>query len=359
MADPLPTPDENPTRGPVPWEERLRLIIPSTGALTEGTLDLLSAADARVNRVSSRRYAATIPSMPGIRVNYQRQSNITTLLDLGSADLGIVGRDRFFESRREGGETLILAPDLQFGRSRLRIAVSDSWTNVRTIGDLAERAVGMNNRGRPLRVATKYPRLVRRFLQRRGVAFFELVEIDGALEAAPRLGYADVIADISDTGNTLRENELRPIRGGIVRRSVAVLVGNGKNLADSDIKLETAKALLERIEASLEAREYRRVTANVRGDSEQSVADRLLQTPELAGTTGPTVSKVWTSDAESWFAVQVVVPREHVQAVVNRLRAIGGGTSTVTELDFLYRPTSELSADLDQQLADMRAAGEI
>lgn len=343
----------------VPWEDRLRLLIPSTGALYEGTLDLLASADATVNRVSSRRYAANIPSMPGIRVNYQRQSNITTLLDLGSADLGIVGRDRYLESRREGGETLILAPDLQFGRSRLRIAVPETWNEVISIAELAEKAVGLNERGRPLRIATKFPRLVRRFLQRRGIAFFDLVEIDGALEAAPRLGYADAIADISDTGNTLRENGLRAIRGGIVRRSVAVLVANGKNLADSGIKLQVAKTILERIEASLEARDYRRVTANVRGDSEQQLADRLLQNPELAGTTGPTISKVWTNGRQNWFAVQVVVRKERVQDVIDRLRSIGGGTSTVNELDFIYRPASELCAALDRQLEEMRAAGEI
>lgn len=338
---------------------RLRLVIPSAGALYDGTLRLLAAADAQVSRVNTRRYTATIPSLPGIEVIYQRQSDITMLLDRGHADLGILGRDRYLESRQEDGVLLMLASNLGYGRSKLQIAVEDAWTETRSIHDLADVASDLNERGRPIRIATKYPRLVRRFLQRKGIAFFDLVEINGALEAAPRIGFAEAIADISDTGNTLRENNLRPLIDGTVAESNAILVGNAKSLAASQAKLATAKSLLERIEANLNARDFRRVTANVRGDSEDAVAKLVLQAPELAGMTGPTVSRVWTSDDSSWFGVQVVVRKNDVQRVVDHLRGIGGASSAVTEVPFLYPPRCVLYSSLLANLDKLRAAGEI
>lgn len=337
----------------------LRLVIPSTGALYDGTLRLLESADARVSRVNSRRYTATIPSMPGIEVIYQRQSDITMLLDRGNADIGILGRDRYLEARQEDGVLLVLAPDLKYGQSRLQIAVPESWSDARSIYDLAEIASDLNERGRPVRIATKYPRLVRRFLQQQGITFFDLVEINGALEAAPRIGFADAIADISDTGNTLRENNLRPLTDGTVAESNAIMVGNAQSLAASGTKLNSAKQLLERIEGSLEARDFRRVTANVRGESEQSVAELVLQAPELSGMTGPTVSKVWTSEGGGWYGVQVVVRTADVERVVDHLRTIGGGMSAVTELAFIYRPKCALYAELQHNLGVLRAAGEI
>ena len=235
--------------------DSLRLAIPSTGALHDGTGRLLESSDAAVSRVNTRRYTAEMPSIPGIEVIYQRQSDITSLVDSGNADLGIVGLDRYLESRLEDGASVVLAPDLRFGRSELTIAVPEAWVDAMSIYDLADIALEFHEKGQSIRVATKYPRLVRRFLQRQGVTYFTLVQLNGALEAAPKIGFADVIADISDTGNTLRENNLRTLAGGVVTRSQAIMVGNAEMLAGSDAKLQLTRQLLERIEARLASRE--------------------------------------------------------------------------------------------------------
>lgn len=342
--------------------------MPSTGALHDGTGQLLESSDAAVSRVNTRRYTAEMPSIPGTEVIYQRQSDITSLVDGGNADIGIVGLDRYLESRLEDGSSLVLAPDLRFGRSRLCIAVPEAWIDATTIYDLADIALEFHGQGTAIRVATKYPRLVRRFLQRQGITYFTLVDINGALEAAPRIGYADVIADISDTGNTLRENNLRTLSGGVVIESQAIMIGNGELLSKSlnlpatlhrirRTKIQLVRQLLERIEARLASRNYRRVTANVRGESEEQVAELVLAVPELAGMTGPTVSRVYSADADNWYAVQVLARKEDIVRVVDHLRGLGGHGAAVTDLEFLYQAKCELFTNLVDNLNTMQAQG--
>ena len=328
----------------------LRLAIPSTGALEQGAGRLLGDSDAAVSRVNSRRYTATIPAIPGIEVIYQRQSDITTIVDSGNADLGIVGLDRYLESRLEDGDSLVVVPDLEYGNSRLAIAVPDSWLDITSMYDLSDLSLEFHERGRDLRVATKYPRLVKRFFNRRGINYFSMVAINGALEAAPRIGYADIIADISDTGNTLRENNLRTLVDGVAIESQAIMIGNAALLAQSEDKLTLTRRLLERIEARLRSRSYRRVTANVKGDSEGDIADMILASPDLAGMAGPTVSRVYTSDNNRWFAVQIVTKKNDVLRVVDHLRRLGGTGTAVSDLQFLYQSECTLYKKLIENL---------
>ncbi len=336
--------------------DTLRLAIPSTGALEKGAAQLLAESDAAVSRVNSRRYTAEIPSIPGVEVIYQRQSDITTIVDSGNADLGIVGLDRYLESRLEDGDTLVVAPDLEYGHSRLVIAVPDSWLDITSMYDLSDLSLEFHERGGDLRVATKYPRLVKRFFNRRGINYFSMVAINGALEAAPRIGYADIIADISDTGNTLRENNLRTLVDGVAMNSQAVMIGNAALLTESDDKLSLTRRLLERIEARLRSRSYRRVTANVKGDSEGDIAEMILASPDLAGMTGPTVSRVYTSDGDRWFAVQIVTRKQDVLRVVDHLRHLGGTGTAVSDLQFLYQSECSLYKKLVENLGQVNEA---
>ncbi len=336
--------------------DTLRLAIPSTGALEKGAAQLLADSDAAVSRVNSRRYTAEIPAIPGVEVIYQRQSDITTIVDSGNADLGIVGLDRYLESRLEDGETLVVAPDLEYGHSRLVIAVPDSWLDITSMYDLSDLSLEFHERGSDLRVATKYPRLVKRFFNRRGINYFSMVAINGALEAAPRIGYADIIADISDTGNTLRENNLRTLVDGTAMNSQAIMIGNAAHLAESEDKMSLTRRLLERIEARLRSRSYRRVTANVKGDSEGDIAEMILASPDLSGMAGPTVSRVYTSDGNRWFAVQIVTRKQDVLRVVDHLRRLGGTGTAVSDLQFLYQSECSLYKRLVENLNQFEEA---
>ena len=259
----------------------LRLALPSTGALFEGTSKLFSDCGLGIRRANSRRYTADIPQLPGVDVLFQRQSDITIEIDGGSADIGIVGLDRFYESRLERGETVLIHKDLGFGNSKLVIAVPDAWLDVTSMADLADIALEFRSKGRDLRIATKYQRLVKRFLNQNDVNYVSMVHVSGGLEAAPIIGYADVIADITATGRTLRENDLRILIDGTVMESQSVMVGNARTLANDQNKLQNIREILGKIDANLRTRDNQSISAKIEGQSESETAPQPIQQREL------------------------------------------------------------------------------
>ena len=259
----------------------LRLALPSTGALFEGTSKLFSDCGLSIRRANSRRYTADVPQLPGVDVLFQRQSDITIEIDGGSADIGIVGLDRFYESRLERGETVLIHKDLGFGNSKLVIAVPDAWLDVTSMADLADIALEFRSKGRDLRIASKYQRLVKRFLNQNDVNYVSMVHVSGGLEAAPIIGYADVIADITATGRTLRENDLRILIDGTVMESQSVMVGNARTLANDQNKLQNIREILGKIDANLRTRDNQSISAKIEGESEGETAPQPIQRREL------------------------------------------------------------------------------
>ena len=258
----------------------LRLALPSTGALFEGPSTLFSDCGLSIRRATSRRYTADVPQLPGVDVLFQRQSDITIEIDGGSADIGIVGLDRFYESRLERGETVLIHKDLGFGNSKLVIAVPDAWLDVTSMADLADIALEFRSKGRDLRIASKYQRLVKRFLNQNDVNYVSMVHVSGGLEAAPVIGYADVIADITATGRTLRENDLRILIDGTVMESQSVMVGNARTLANDQNKLQNIREILGKIDANLRTRDNQRISAKIEGQSESETAPQPIQQRE-------------------------------------------------------------------------------
>ena len=334
----------------------LRLAVPSEGALYEPAEQFLRDCGLAVKRASQRRYTAVMPSLPGVDVLYQRSSDIPGEVDDGASDVGITGFDRFLEKRREGGDSLTLYEDLGFGAASLVIAVPDGWLDITSLADLADLALEFRQRGKELRIATKYPRLVSRSLHRRGINFFTLVHASGGLEAAPVMGYADLIADITASGTTLRENGLKPLSDGVVRTSQAVLIGNGRRLGDDPEKLAITREILERVEAYIRARDFQRLSANIQGESEEEVAAMVMRERELAGIHGPTISRVYSDDGKMWFGVQLVVQRKDMIRVVDHLRALGGSGITVNEAAYVFRSECESFDALVAALAERKAS---
>ena len=165
--------------------------------------------------------------------------------------MGIVGEDQFRETRFEGGNANIIIGNLGFGQSDYVIGVPNFWIDVMSLADLAGLSLDFRAQGTSLRVASKFPRLAERFLLRNGVNFFSMVQASGTLEAAPSMGYSDIITDISSTGTTLRENRLKTIHGGIIMRSTACLIGNRALLQSSQEAQDLANAVVGKIETCL------------------------------------------------------------------------------------------------------------
>lgn len=328
----------------------LRLALPSNSELQEPTLHFFESCGLAVDRPSQRRYTATIPTLPEVAVLFQRSADIPAKVEEGTADLGIVGLERFLEDCPEGSQAFVVL-ELGYGRCELVLAVPDIWIDVTSVADLADLSVTLRERGQQLRVATKYPRLTEQFFRSQGVRYFTLVEATGSLEAAPIMGYADIIADITSTGVTLRENRLKTLSDGTLIQAQACLVGNRRLLAEDASKLETTRLILERMEARLRATGYYSITANLRGPGPEAIAEHLRQRPEVAGLEGPTIAKVYSKDREEeWYAVTIVVAQPKLMSAVEHLRRLGGRGITVTSTNYVFEEESQAYLRLLREL---------
>jgi ATP phosphoribosyltransferase len=292
-----------------------------------------------VDRSNPRQYRARIGSLPRVEVTFQRAGDIFAKVDEGSVDLGLTGYDVVAEYRHEDDRVEVLLPTLGFGRCALVLGVPESWIDVSSIHDLAEIAAARRVQGRELKVATKYGNLTRQFLFDHGVNYFSLMESSGAVEAAPSLGYADLIADLTSSGVTLRENRLKTMAGGTILSSEACLIGNRQELARDPSKLERTRRMLEAMEASLRARPFLSITANVQGASADLVARNVIAQGDIAGLQGPTIARVYhksPEDDSEWFAVTIIVAKDRLQDAVDALRRAGASDITALQISYVF-----------------------
>jgi ATP phosphoribosyltransferase len=320
----------------------LRLALPSKGTFEDTTLEFLKSCGLTVNRTNPRQYRATIPALPGVQVLFQRANDIFAKVDEGSVDLGLTGYDIVREHQYEDDSVVVLVSGLGYGNCALVVAVPEGWIDTSSMVDLAQISADLRSRGRDLRVATKYPNLTRQFLYDNGINYFRLVESSGALEAAPQLGYADLIVDLMTSGVTLRENRLKTIAGGQIICSEACLIGNRQSLKAWPEKLELTRSMLELIEGYLRGRDFYSITANIRADSAESVARRVTRHAEVAGLRGPTIARVYPKIGgdEDWFAVTVVVNNSLLISAVDSLRKAGASDISVVNLRYIFESKS-------------------
>ncbi len=331
----------------------LRFAISSKGRLYDATLAFLESSGLRVSRPNPRQYTARIPALPGVEVLLHRPADIVEKTASGDVDVGITGYDLVAELAPDDPELIVADEDLGFSRADLVLAVPEAWVDVQSWRDLADLAAEWAAEGRQLRIATKYHNLVRAFCHRQGINVFTLVDSQGATEAAPALGYADLIADITETGTTFRENRLKIVAGTNVLRSQACLVAGRRALLDDPGKLDTVRRMLELIEARRRARGFAQVIANVPGRSAEHVGSAILASPEIAGLQGPTIAPVYSRSSDTdWYSVSIVVSSERTLQAVDRLRAIGSTGIVVLPLQYVFADRSEAFSGLEARLRD-------
>jgi ATP phosphoribosyltransferase len=300
---------------PLSSNPTVRLSLPSKGRLAEDCVEFLAACGLRVYKPNPRQYEATIPALPGLTVLFQRPADIVVSVRDGSVDFGITGIDVIEERRGENGQLLMLHEALGFGGCSLRLAVPENWAEVNDVAGLRAYAAGLN---RPLRVATKYPVLTERFLANAGIAH-TLISAEGTLETAPAIGYADMISDLVSSGQTLRDNRLRPLADGLIQNSQAALIANKHELQSHPAALQLARQLLEYFEAP------------------EEIAALVFTQPTIAGLQGPTISRVVVRSGDpNWHAVNVIVPKAKLFIAVNELRAIGGSGVVVMPVSYIF-----------------------
>jgi ATP phosphoribosyltransferase len=332
----------------------LRFAIPSKGSGYDATLALLESCGLRVTRANPRQYTAVLRGLPDTEVLLHRPLDIVTKVAEGTIDIGVTGLDLVYEYAVDDDDLLVITDDLGFWRVELVFAVPQGWVDVTTWADLADLAVEFQNQGRRLRIATKYVNTVRRFCREHGINNFELIESQGATEAAPALGYADLIADITETGTAIRENRLK-IVGGPLMRSQAALVGSRRSLRGQMANLELVRRLCDLIEARRRGRLHYSLTANIAGESPEAVGRSVTARHELAGLQGPTIAPVWSKFADAatrWFAVNLVVPQDELLPAVEHLRAVGASSISALPVQHVFRAESEAFSRLLARLAE-------
>lgn len=168
-------------------------------------------------------------SASGLRFLLAKPWDVPTYVEYGAADLGLAGKDVLLERGKAVAELL----DLGIGRCRMVCAVP---------GDSGVTALTDEMLPFPFRVATKYPRITRTFLEHHGVAA-EIINLQGSVEVAPLVGLADGIVDLTETGRTLRENGLR-----VIAEVLPVTTRLIANPVLHKAKQEEVDRLLERLE---------------------------------------------------------------------------------------------------------------
>jgi len=327
------------------------LALPSKGELAEPTIRFLADCGLRPVNAGPRHYTAQIPALPQVSVLFQRAQDIVSKVADGTADLGITGLDIVSEWEGESKRLILLHDHLDYGHCDLILAVPESWIDVDSLADIADVALEFREtKGRDIRVATKFPHLVRQFLLENGVSSFAIVVAHGAIEAAPAMGYADIVADLSTTGATLRANHLKPLPDGLILSSQACLVANLQALRDKQPALDVARSLLELIDATLQGRQCSLVTATTTGISEPDVRRRLAEKGVVEGQDQLTVTRPDESGGAEALSLSLTVVRLTLLHAVSCLREMGATNILVTPVNYRFTDRSESCSRLMARL---------
>ena len=207
---------------------KLILAVPSKGRLMERCQALFQDAGLTLRKTGhARGYRGEICEMPAIEVAFISASEIATYLQDGRVHIGITGEDLVRETMSDADTRVTFDRRLGFGHADVVTAVPASWLDVTTMSELDEVSAAFRRiHGRPLRVATKYLNITRRFFTGKGVSSYRIVESLGATEGTPAAGTAELIVDITSTGETLRANGLRILSDGVILKSEANLVSS-------------------------------------------------------------------------------------------------------------------------------------
>ena len=275
---------------------RLKIAIPNKGSLSAAAIEILKESGYRQR--TDTKELRLVDAENDVEFFYLRPRDIALYVGEGTLDVGITGRDLLLDSGAKAEEVM----PLEFGRSTFRFAGPRG-----AYDDLAQLA------GK--RIATSYTGIVQTFLDSHGIEA-HVVRLDGAVESSIQLGVADVIADVVETGSTLRQAGL-DVFGESILESEAVLITRASNGSPA---FEVFK---RRVEGVLVARGYVMMDYDI---EESRVSAAVALTP---GLEGPTISPL---RREGWVAVRAMVPRTGSQRLMDELYDLGARAILLTDI---------------------------
>ncbi|MER5529029.1 ATP phosphoribosyltransferase [Streptomyces sp. NPDC002677] len=279
----------------------LRIAVPNKGSLSGPAADMLHEAGYRQRRESKE--LRIVDPVNDVEFFYLRPRDIAIYVSSGRLDIGITGRDLLVDSGAHAEEILPLG----FARSTFRFASRPGAAD--GLADLKGKTV-----------ATSYEGIVAKHLADSGVDA-SVVHLDGAVETAIELGVAEVIADVVETGTSLRNAGLE-VFGEPIMTSEAIVIRRAD--ADAEDAAEPkVQQFLRRLQGVLVARTYVMMDYDCRVEQlEKAVA----LTP---GLESPTVSPLHN---EGWVAVRAMVPTKDAQRIMDDLYDIGARAILTTAI---------------------------
>ena len=283
---------------------KIKIAIPSKGRISEPSINILEKAGLGLIDKNNRKLISKTFN-EDIEVMFARASDIPEFVNDGVADMGVTGVDLINENEADVCELL----DLRFGQTKLVLAAPEE-SNINSVDDITE----------DMKVATEFPVLTRKYLDEKGLNNIKIVKLSGSTEAAPFIGIADLITDLTSTGTTLKMNHLQIID--------KILDSTIKLIANKD-SLENKKELIEAVSTSikgvLDADRKKLIMMNVKTADLEKVKDVM---PSMGGLT---ISEVLSY--EETVAVQAVIDEKEVFELVNCLRNAGAKDILVVPIE--------------------------
>ena len=288
------------------FSDIVRLAIPNKGRIATPIMDLVEKSGLHLAENGERRLI-TRTLDPHVEILFARPVDIPEYVATGAADIGITGHDMVIERQADVEELL----DLQSGKAKIVLAVHED-SDITSVKQL-----------HGLKVATEFPVIARAYFEKHNVDA-TIVLVGGACEAAPHLGIADAIIDLSSSGTTLRTNRLRVIDE--VLATSTCLIANRTSLRNKKEKIDEIHLALESV---IRARGQCYLMMNVKRSSLDAVK-RVLP-----GLSGPTVMEV--ASTENLVAVHAVVNEERVYSLINALKRAGAKDILVMAIQRMVR----------------------
>ena len=276
----------------------LTVAVPNKGTLAESAAQMLAEAGYRQRR--STKDLVTIDAENDVEFFYLRPRDIAIYVGEGTLDVGITGRDLLLDSRAHAAEAMSLG----FGASTFRFAAPSG--GMTDIADLAGA-----------RIATSYQGLVESYLAERGIEA-TVVRLDGAVESSVRLGVADAIADVVETGGTLRQADLEVFGEPILSSEAVLITHSGREQPANGYEV-----FKRRLDGVIVARTYVMMEYDI---PDENVERAVELTP---GIDSPTISPL---RREGWVEVRSMVPRDNAQKIMDELYEVGARGILVTDI---------------------------
>ncbi len=317
--------------------ESLKIAVPSKGRLKEQVEQYFWDAGISIAQDGAARgyTGGRLKNVPNVDVVFMQAGEIPANLESGTIHLGVTGQDLLREKIANPGAVLQEILTLGFGYAKLVVAIPKSWIDVDSMADLEDVAAIMRHkRGSRMRVATKYINSTRAFFAAHGIADYRIVESLGATEGAPNSGAAEIIVDITSSGQTLRDNDLKILPDGVMLESYACLAGS-ITAEWSDAQKKALRHILDMIGARAEAKTRKLIRFEGKDKDAQKISEKLIADYGCLKGTIPQA---------------IYAPHKKIYDITLALRAAGFGTVSATDVDYLFTDPNPLYEGFIQAL---------